>query len=895
MVRCEARGGRLCLLLAAAAVGLTLLQLGLKRHSELNLRVDWLMPAMPSFVVQHLEALGNRQSPPESQVSPNRPDADAAGAAPTPMRSSAGTSTSASTSAATASATSTSTSASSAARGETTWTSTGGGLPAPPEGLRVASGAPAASPFRVQDHEPSSQEFAPVFVEEQLMARKDFRIFELQTFNLTVDDPEKAVFYLVCCGPLARILSLPPRSPERPYLCYDCDAILGFNQLAADECLKGARCPAELLSLLARRDFMFSSTDLRWWNVKNDSALLMPGVTHAHPKPTPEFLKKVKVTPASPPSYFLTFQGTRNVGMEGSSFVRLNLEAMLNCSKKPPKGMRGPKGEWYPLPEKNYTPPEDVFIAIGPEGLWKERRPYWQLFDSAYSLVLHGHGRWSYRLMEALNGEAIPVVMAEGWTLPFDELIDWEQIAVQRPEALGSDPAALLASLEPRKEVIAQTRQNVKEVYQKLLETQEARLTSLLRSAALWKRQWQEKELSSLRMLVEEMQKRGQKESLGVSLGQITDYYKELVKGNDGAAVSREEFCEWILKGGGIAETVFKALMKETSDVLATSVREVFARFDVSGDGKLDMRELWRVFKSLDGRLRLRDLAALSQELDTGGDGTVSVREFLQWLRHGSERASALARVIVKETGKAREVRIRNAFQKYDATGDGVLDIEELATTLKVLGSFSSDEIKHVRADLDRSGDGSVSFDEFSTWIKCGKGRREVLKAKAILAPSDGDGMEAVFYNFCGPGHADMNGMNFTRFCKDCGLLDGPMDSVMADLIFSDTRVKDHAARTIDPLQFEFALEILAEKKHLKLAELRAKVLLQGAPKKLMAHHEDHHPEGKQRRNSFSGLDETQLRSGYKKPPRCSSQKRIAALLKRFAPVVVPRGGRRWG
>lgn len=46
------------------------------------------------------------------------------------------------------------------------------------------------------------------------------------------------MFYLVCCGPLARILSLPPRSPERPYLCYDCDAILGFNQLAADECLK---------------------------------------------------------------------------------------------------------------------------------------------------------------------------------------------------------------------------------------------------------------------------------------------------------------------------------------------------------------------------------------------------------------------------------------------------------------------------------------------------------------------------------------------------------------------------------------------------------------------------------------------------------------------------------
>ena len=110
------------------------------------------------------------------------------------------------------------------------------------------------------------------------------------------------------------------------------------------------------------------------------------------------------------------------------------------------------------------------------------------------------------------------------------------------------------------------------------------------------------------------------------------------MEGREGAAVSRDELSDWILKGGGVAATagsfslltwaffeVCKALLKETSDVrgswsvavvetevLATSVREVFNRFDQSGDGKLDMRELWRVFKSLDGRLRLRDLAALS-------------------------------------------------------------------------------------------------------------------------------------------------------------------------------------------------------------------------------------------------------------------------------------------
>ena len=47
-------------------------------------------------------------------------------------------------------------------------------------------------------------------------------------------------------------------------------------------------------------------------------------------------------------------------------------------------------------------------------------RPYFSLFDSAYGLVLHGHGRWSYRLMEVLNGEAIPVILADGWKLPLD-------------------------------------------------------------------------------------------------------------------------------------------------------------------------------------------------------------------------------------------------------------------------------------------------------------------------------------------------------------------------------------------------------------------------------------------------------------------------------------------
>ena len=105
--------------------------------------------------------------------------------------------------------------------------------------------------------------------------------------------------------------------------------------------------------------------------------------------------------------------------------------------------------------------------------------------------------------MEVLNGGAVPVLLAEGWELPLNELIDWDQLSVQRPENLAMDPKALVESLPRDNETIEATRSHVRQVYAELLETQEKRLTSLLRSAALWKRNWRENERQTLRMLAD--------------------------------------------------------------------------------------------------------------------------------------------------------------------------------------------------------------------------------------------------------------------------------------------------------------------------------------------------------------------------------------------------------
>lgn len=51
--------------------------------------------------------------------------------------------------------------------------------------------------------------------------------------------------------------------------------------------------------------------------------------------------------------------------------------------------------------------------------------------------------------------------------------------------------------------IIESTRARIREVYEKLMDTQEKRTVSLLRAAALWKRNWKELEKGTLRMLAD--------------------------------------------------------------------------------------------------------------------------------------------------------------------------------------------------------------------------------------------------------------------------------------------------------------------------------------------------------------------------------------------------------
>lgn len=368
---------------------------------------------------------------------------------------------------------------------------------------------------------------------------------------------------------------------------------------------------------------------------------------------------------------------------------------------------------------------------------------------------------------------------------------------------------------------------------------------------------------------------------------QVHHYSKQLDKGGDGQ-VSHREFMDWLQEDTLESKEVFAAVARETSDAMVGRVREVFKRFDTDGGGFLDKDELSRVFRTFDSNFTMNDIDALCKELDRGGDGKVSRREFLAWIKQGSAGAKSVSKAILSQTGEAQEARIKKAFDKYDATGDGSLDMEELRKTLQALGSFTNDEIMKVCADLDKSKDGEISFAEFRDWIKDGTGPKEATKAKAILAPSDNDGLEAVFYNFCGAGHADMDSKSLKRLCRDCGLLDKNFDATAVDLIFSDQKVKPRTKNCMDFFQFEVAMELIADKKGVSKADVRTPMLLQGAPNTRAT---------PVRASTAKVFDLTQPGSRERKTKSQSSgtlavEKRIAAILR--APAKEVPGEESW-
>ena len=84
---------------------------------------------------------------------------------------------------------------------------------------------------------------------------------------------------------------------------------------------------------------------------------------------------------------------------------------------------------------------------------------------SVFAFIPRGDALFSYRLLEAMSFGCIPVVLSDGWVLPFDRTIDWQSTALAVPEATIPGLTLLLRNFSTSR--IADLQRNVQNAYAK--------------------------------------------------------------------------------------------------------------------------------------------------------------------------------------------------------------------------------------------------------------------------------------------------------------------------------------------------------------------------------------------------------------------------------------------
>ncbi|CAA6661232.1 unnamed protein product [Spirodela intermedia] len=134
-------------------------------------------------------------------------------------------------------------------------------------------------------------------------------------------------------------------------------------------------------------------------------------------------------------------------------------------------------------------------------------------------------------------------------------------------------------------------------------------------------------------------------------------------------------------------------------------MREIFARFDMDGDGSLTQLELAALLRSLGLKPSGDEVRALLTGMDANGNGTV---EF-------DELAAAIAPLVAEESALVDQELLLEVFRRFDRDGNGLISAPELARAMAKTGNpISFLELTEMIRQADTDGDGAISFSEFA-------------------------------------------------------------------------------------------------------------------------------------------------------------------------------------
>ncbi|TKY49715.1 putative calcium-binding protein CML19 [Spatholobus suberectus] len=132
----------------------------------------------------------------------------------------------------------------------------------------------------------------------------------------------------------------------------------------------------------------------------------------------------------------------------------------------------------------------------------------------------------------------------------------------------------------------------------------------------------------------------------------------------------------------------------------------VLKYFDEDGDGKISPSELRNRLGMMGGEILFRDAEMFIEELDSDGDGLLSLEDFVK---------------LMEAAGEEEKLKdLAEAFEMYNDTEMcGFITPKSLQRMLGRLGEAKSvEECRAMIGHFDLNGDGLLSFDEFRVMMQ---------------------------------------------------------------------------------------------------------------------------------------------------------------------------------
>nr|GMD80911.1 calmodulin-like protein 8 [Ipomoea batatas] len=129
--------------------------------------------------------------------------------------------------------------------------------------------------------------------------------------------------------------------------------------------------------------------------------------------------------------------------------------------------------------------------------------------------------------------------------------------------------------------------------------------------------------------------------------------------------------------------------------------QEAFSLFDKDGDGSITVEELATVIRSLDQNPTEEELQEMMNDVDTGNNGAIEFKEFLNALSKRMEDTYS-------------EEELKEAFKVFDKDQNGYISANELRNVMISLGEkLTEEEADQMIREADLDGDGQVNYDDF--------------------------------------------------------------------------------------------------------------------------------------------------------------------------------------